>query len=191
MPPDRAKSQKIGHTLPSLAARAQLGDRAALETLLRLLERPLLEHARAIVNDPDMADDVLQETLLRVSRGLGSLREVDWVRAWAFRIATREAIRAARADRDPRRETVDDWNDIQVPAGEAVQPDDDLLDELPGRLEGLPRRAQLVLRMRYLQELSQQEIAEALEIPIGTVKSRIAYGLSCLRRAMVGSAGDR
>jgi RNA polymerase sigma-70 factor (ECF subfamily) len=38
--------------------------------------------------------------------------------------------------------------------------------------------------MRYLQELSQQEIAEALEIPIGTVKSRIAYGLSLLRRTM-------
>jgi len=191
MPPDRKNSLRGVHALPSLAARAQLGDRDALETLLRLLERPLLDHARAIVNDPDTADDVVQETLLRVSRGLGALREVEWVRAWAFRIATRQAIHAARANRDPRRETVDDWNDIQVPADEAAQPDEDLLDELPRRLEELPRRAQLVLRMRYLQELSQQEIAEALEIPIGTVKSRIAYGLSCLRRAMAGSPSDR
>ncbi len=47
----------------------------------------------------------------------------------------------------------------------------------------LPPHAQIAIRMHYLQELSQQEIAEALEIPIGAVKSRIAYGLSALRRA--------
>lgn len=79
---------------------------------------------------------------------------------------------------------LDDWSDFPAPdQGDAVA-GDDLLDELPARLDELPRRAQLALRMRYLQELSQQEIAEALEIPVGTVKSRIAYGLSALRRLM-------
>ena len=170
--------------LPSLAARAQLGDRSALEQLLRALEHPLLDHVRTIVSDLDIADDVLQETLLRVSRKLGTLREPDWVRAWAYRIATREAIRAARADRDPRREAVDDWHEVPSPGAEAAVISEELLDEMPARLEELPRHTQLVLRMRYLQELSQQEIAEALEIPIGTVKSRINYGLTLLRRTM-------
>lgn len=156
----------------------------ALEDLLCALEPPLLDHVRTIVNDQDLADDVMQEALLRVSRALGSLREPEWVRAWAYRIATREAIRAARAERDPRREAIDDWSDFSAPdQGDAVA-GDDLLDELAARLDELPRRAQLALRMRYLQELSQQEIAEALEIPVGTVKSRIAYGLSALRRFM-------
>jgi RNA polymerase sigma-70 factor (ECF subfamily) len=167
-----------------LAARAQLGDQAALESLLRSLEPPLLDHVRTILNDQDLADDVLQETLIRVSRGLRSLREPEWVRAWAYRIATREAIRTARAERGRRSEAVDDWDDFPAPDKEDVVAAGDLLDELPALLNALPGRTQLVLRMRYLQALSQQEIAEALEIPIGTVKSRIAYGLSQLRGMM-------
>jgi RNA polymerase sigma-70 factor (ECF subfamily) len=168
--------------LPSLAARAQLGDRSALDDLLRRLEPPLLDHVRTIVDDNDLADDVLQETLLRVCRGLRSLREPAWVRAWAYRIATREAVRAARRERGRQRALVDAWNDSPAPDCEEPVEDQDFLDELPARLAELPTRTRLVLRMRYLQALSQQEIAEALEIPIGTVKSRIAYGLALLRR---------
>ena len=183
MPTERVRSAKAACFLPSLAARAQLGDRAALERLLRSLEPPLLDHVRTILNDQDLADDVLQETLLRVSRGLGSLREPEWVRAWACRIATREAIRVARGERDRRSEAVDDWDDYPAPDNEEVAARE-LLDELPARIDALPGRTQFVLRMRYLQELSQQEIAEALEIPIGTVKSRIACGLAQIRRMM-------
>ena len=183
MYPDRVRGGAASQ-LPSLAARAQLGDRSALEQLLRALERPLLDHVRTIVSDRDLADDVLQETLLRVSRKLGSLRAPEWIRAWAYRIATREAIRAARAERDSRRETVEDWHDLPAPEAEAAVISEELLDEIKAHLEALPPHAQLVLRMRYLEELSQQEIAEALEIPIGTVKSRINYGLRSLRRTM-------
>jgi RNA polymerase sigma-70 factor, ECF subfamily len=181
MHPDRATRAKT-ESLPSLAARAQLGDRGALERLLRALEVPLLAHVNTIVDDRDLADDVLQEVLLKISRGLGSLRAPDWVRAWAYRITTREAIRVARAERHQRHEAVVDWDDLPAAAGEDVFAPDDAPGEILARLDALPRRAQLVLRMRYLEELSQQEIAEALEIPLGTVKSRIAYGLSALRR---------
>lgn len=184
MHPDRVPRAKAACSLSSLAARAQLGDRGALEDLLRALELPLLDHVRTIVNDQDLADDVLQEALLRVSRALGSLREPEWVRAWAYRITTREAIRAARAGQHPRREAVDDWDGFPAPETDDAVAAEDVLDELRARLAELPRRAQLVLRMRYLQKLSQQEIAEVLEIPVGTVKSRIAYGLSLLRRMM-------
>ena len=58
------------------------------------------------------------------------------------------------------------------------------VEQISGLARGEPRQAQLVLRMRYLQELSQHEIAEALEIPIGMVKSRINYGLTTLRQTM-------
>jgi len=184
MHPDRVPRANAVSSLSSLAARAQLGDRGALEDLLRALELPLLDHVRTIADDQDLADDVLQEVLVRISRALRSLREPEWVRAWAFRIATREAIRATRAERNPRREAVDDWNDFPEPEREDPVAVDDVHDELRAHLAELPRRAQLVLRMRYLQELSQQEIAEVLEIPVGTVKSRIAYGLSVLRRMM-------
>ena len=184
MPHERVTPPKVVFSLSALAARAQLGDREALDELLRALEPPLLDHVRTIVSDQDLADDVLQEALLRISRALGSLREPEWVRAWAYRITTREAIRAARAERNPKREAVDDIDDFPAPEGDVSVGEEGVLDELRARVAELPRRAQLVLRMRYLQELSQQEIAEALEIPVGTVKSRVAYGLAALRRMM-------
>jgi RNA polymerase sigma-70 factor (ECF subfamily) len=77
-------------------------------------------------------------------------------------------------------------DEIQDPIeGEPAIDDEELLAELPGRVAALPAAAQIVLRMHYLQSLTQQEVAEALEIPIGTVKSRIAYGLNRLRTTWV------
>ena len=181
MHPDHVSRRKAD-PLPSLAARVQLGDRGALEKLLRALEPPLLAHVNTIVNDRDLADDVLQEVLLKISRGLGSLREPNWVRAWAYRITTREAIRVVRAERHQRCDAIDDLDDMPAADEEDAVAPDDARDEVLACLDELPRRAQLVLRMRYLEEMSQQEIAEALEIPLGTVKSRLAYGLSVLRR---------
>jgi RNA polymerase sigma-70 factor (ECF subfamily) len=173
--------QPDGQTLGGLAARAQLGDRAALEILLRRLQGPLQDHIEALMRDDDAAADVLQETLWIVCRRLATVRETDWVRAWAYRVATRQALRAMRKAGRVDPERIED-----IPAGydagieEAV--DEAVLDALPGRLAALPPAAQTVLRMHYLQSLTQQEVAEALEIPLGTVKSRISYGLQLLRR---------
>jgi RNA polymerase sigma-70 factor (ECF subfamily) len=166
--------------LPALAARAQLGDRAALEALLRGLQDPLHAHVRLLVRDADLADDVLQETLLLICRKLGTLREPAWVRAWAYRVATREAVRAVARTRERRTEPIDDATEAHARTDEGELGVDDV-ELLMRRVDALPASAQLVVRMHYLQEMSQQEIAAALEIPVGTVKSRLAYGLHRLR----------
>jgi RNA polymerase sigma-70 factor (ECF subfamily) len=179
---DRSAAER---SLPALAASAQLGDRPALEELLRRLQYPLGEHIRGIVRDHDLAADVLQDSLLVICRRLGTVRQTEWVRAWAYRVATREAFRAAKRRRRARGEPVEDLPSLpEVPVVETGV-DEQLLAELPAKLAALPPRTQIVLRMHYLQSLTQQEVAEALEIPIGTVKSRIAYGLTCLRRGWV------
>ena len=184
-PPDTATAPR--RSLPSLAARAQLGDRDALDRLLRQLQSPLLQHVRGIVQDDDLAADVLQDVMLQICRRLRTVREVQWVRAWAYRIASREAVRAARASRGS---VLDDFDaqahELPAPDREDAVLDPELLAELPHRLAALPPAAQIVVRLHYLQELTQPEIAEALEIPLGTVKSRIAYGLAALRRAWSG-----
>jgi RNA polymerase sigma-70 factor, ECF subfamily len=180
--PERVpQSSPAASSLATLAARAQLGDRGALEGLLRALQGVLFEHIRGILRDEDVAADVLQDTLLIICRRLGTVRELQWVRAWAYRVATREAVRAARRASRSGVDALDDWPDLP-----AVVPDEPAVDpalqaRMLARLEALPPRAQTVLRLRYLQELSQAEISEALEIPLGTVKSRLAYGLAALR----------
>ena len=64
-------------------ARAQSGDRAALEALLRDHQQPLYRHVRTITGDSDLAFDVLQSVLWVIARRLGTLRDPRWFRAWA------------------------------------------------------------------------------------------------------------
>lgn len=176
----------VAPALPMLAARAQLGDRGALEMLLRGLQRPLRDHIAGILGDDDLAADVLQDVLFIICRRLSTVRQTQWVRAWAYRVATREAIRSSRRARQAQGELLDDISVIPAPLpDESSIEHDELVATLPARLEALPPAAQVVIRLHYLQSLTMQEIAEALEIPLGTVKSRLAYGLTCLRRTWV------
>lgn len=161
--------------------RAQGDERIALDALLRALQEPLHRHIAAIVREPDLAEDVLQEVLWLVCRKLARLRDPRWVRAWAYRIATREAHRRIRRER--AMVAIDDevLHDVAIPLVEE-SPDDELLARLPALIERLSPASEMVIRMHYLDRLSIAEVAEALELSAGTVKSRLAYGLVTLRR---------
>ena len=164
-------------------ALAQSGDRAALEVLLRDHQQPLYRHVRTITGDADLAFDVLQSALLLIARRLPSLRDPRWFRAWAYRIATREAVRAARRRRRDL-SLFEDAPAIESAAPEAPPLDPWLLRACADRLAALPPAAELTVRLHYLEEMTLVEIAEALEIPVGTVKSRLAYGLARLREQL-------
>jgi len=174
------KRPEPGAGLLLSVVRAQTGDRQALDRLLRDHQAALYRHVRTITGNGDVALDALQNSLLLIARRLGSLRDPRWFRAWAYRIATREAVRASK--RDVRLQL--------LPAEAAAQagppPDPALLRDCADRLDALPAAAQIVVRLHYFEGLTLVEIAEALEIPTGTVKSRLAYGLARLRALMAG-----
>ena len=167
-----------------LIGRAQLGDLGALDILLRAIQEPLFRHVRIVLGDDDAAEDVMQETLLAISRKLRALRDPRWFRAWAYRIATREAVRhARRARRLPQ--GIDPQDLAEVPADDpAGRFEPELIAALPEALTALSPASQLVLRMHYLDEMTHVEVAEALEISVGTVKSRLAYGLAAIRKTV-------
>jgi RNA polymerase sigma factor (sigma-70 family) len=174
----------------TLVVRAALGDAASLDRLLRAIQQPLYDHVAFITRDRDVASDVLQDVLVIVCRSLIRLHDPTLFRAWAFRIATREAIRAVR--RTSRRDiTLDDAAEIaQEPVGEPVF-DAELVAALPALVGELPPACGVVVRLRYLEELSVAEVAEALNVPAGTVKSRAAYGVVLLRRRLSIEEPDR
>ena len=164
-------------------ALAQSGDRGALDVLLRDHERPLYGHIRTIVGDSDLAFDVLQASMLIVARRLPSLRDPRWFKSWAYRIATREAVREAK-----RRKRDAAFLDREVAAEDlAAEPpsfDPALVHACADQVDTLPPAARVVVNLHYFDELTLPEVAEALELPLGTVKSRLAYGLARLRSAM-------
>jgi RNA polymerase sigma-70 factor, ECF subfamily len=82
-----------------LVGRAQSGHTESLDKLLRLLQLPLFRHIESLTRDSDMAEDVLQGTFWTIARKIGQLRDPRLFKAWAYRIATHLAIRAAKKER--------------------------------------------------------------------------------------------
>ena len=165
----------------ALVARAQLGDVEALDRLLRMVQDPVYDHVAYIMRDADAAKDVLQTVLLTVCRTLIQLQDPLLLRAWVFRIATRAAVRELRRSQRGDVMMVEPKPELGIDEGEPLV-DDDLAASLRSLVEELPPACGMAVRLRYLEELSLAEVAEALDVPIGTVKSRIAYGIELLRR---------
>jgi RNA polymerase sigma-70 factor (ECF subfamily) len=160
---------------------AQAGDREALEELLRAAYAPLRRYVTYLVG-ADLADDVLQETSLQIFRKLPHLREPSVFRAWTFRIASRIAFSHLKSARR--------WQPLEdVPPERLVTFDDRLgepVDEAFFRLiERVSPASRAVLLLRYQQDLSVEETAAILEIPVGTAKSRLHYGVTTLRNYLM------
>lgn len=120
-----------------------------------------------------------------IARKLPSLRDARWMRAWAYRIATREAVHRTRAEKRWNEALRGDDLNLLPAESQDEQFDGELLAQIRSRLDSLSPASQVVLRMHYLDGFTHVEIAEALEVAEGTVKSRLAYGLAALRRKVI------
>lgn len=160
---------------------AQSGDREALDRLIRGVERPLYGYVARLCGDPETAKDVLQETLVRICRKLRWLHDPELFRPWAFRIASREAFRMMRRLRG-RREV--DLPEAALEASAVPESAWPVSLDLPAALEGVSPASRAVLLLHYVHEMKLEDVSDVLAIPLGTTKSRLAYGLRCLRRSL-------
>ena len=163
---------------------AQSGDREALGKLLTALEEPLSRYVLHVVRRAELADDILQEVFLRICKSLEFLREPELFRAWAYRIATREAVRALKKERAWSERVDPEVAPEDTAASDPERLDPDVLQRLLAMLEALSPSSRAVIHLHYFDEMSIYEVAEVLDVPPGTVKSRLAYGLAALRRTI-------
>lgn len=119
------------------------------------------------------AEDVAQEALLRAYRRFARLRDPSRFRAWLVRISFRLALDQARsARRREHRETI--WAiNAPRPTAEDIAASHEFEQHLEQAMETLPRKSRLVLLLASMDGHSLDEVAELLQIPIGTVKSRL------------------
>ena len=160
---------------------AQSGDRGALERLLRESYAPLRRYITYLAGAA-LADDILQETSLQIFRKLPHLREPAVFRPWTFRIASRIAF--SHLKRASRWQPLDDApleSLTMVNANLGETPDDAFFV----LLERVSPASRAVLLLHYQHDLSLEESAAILEIPIGTVKSRLHYGVTTLRKHLI------
>lgn len=164
-----------------LVLRAQAGDRAAVEDLLRRTQELLRPYVKAMLRDDDETSDVMQETLIAVYRRLQTLREPRVFTAWARRVATREVFRWARRHRR-KQEFADDRPELSGSEDADGSDFAGLRDRLPELLQDVSPASRAVIALHYIEGLSIEETAAVLDISTGTAKSRLAYGLRALRR---------
>lgn len=169
-----------------LVVRSQLGERASFAQLVHDWHQPVWNYLRRMLGPAHSADDVSQDVWLAVLRGLPRLRTPDRFVPWLFTIARRAVLNQLRATyAEPIPADV-------VPDTAAEDPADAALDRavLVRWLSALPLPEREVLVLFHLGDLSLDECAEVLGIPVGTVKSRLFRARRAVR-ATAAAEGER
>jgi len=168
-----------------LVEQARRGDREAFAVLAGAAVDRLYAVARLILRDTDLAEDAAQEALVRAWRDLPSLREAQRFDAWLYRLTVRACADIGRQRRRWRAElTVVQSEPIQLDRSAELAD----RDELEQALRRLNEAQRTILVLTYFLGFTPGDVAEALDIPVGTAKSRLHYAIEALRAALAADA---
>jgi RNA polymerase sigma-70 factor (ECF subfamily) len=169
-----------------LLIRARGGDRAAFGLLAGDLARRFLPVARRILRDIDLAEDATQQALVAVWRELPQLRDPARFEAWSYRILVRACYAEGRRTRA--------WSpNLRIlpadePADRASLDAVIIRDQLERAIRRLSVDHRTVLVLHHYADMSLERVAQVLEIPLGTVKSRLHHAMHAMRVALDADA---
>ena len=175
-----------------------MGDRSKFEGLISAHLDSLYRTALRMTKNSDDAEDLVQETCLKAFRYFDRFEEGSNIRAWLFKILTNLFInRYRKQTKEPVVVEYDETQDYLLyskmqdgsPDTPASGPEKDLFDRVLGTevdkaINDLPEDFRIVVVMAFIEGLAYEEIAEALSVPMGTVKSRLHRGRKLLQKAL-------
>jgi len=170
-------------------ASAQQGNRDALEQLLENYYDFVFSICRRITGNIDDANEATQETLISVARNIASFKSTAKFSTWVYRIATNASLDEIR--KKSRRAT-SEFNEETVMPKSTQSLEDSLIDsiDIDIALQRLPEEFRIVLVLRDQLGTSYEEISEILDVPSGTVKSRIARARQKMKVEILGNKND-
>jgi RNA polymerase sigma-70 factor, ECF subfamily len=174
-----------------LLSRARGGNLFAFEEIVKRYQRRVYATAMRIVRRHDVADDVVQEAFLRAHQALDRFDLARPFGPWICRIAANLAVNHVRSPQSREEALPEAHAETPVPGGSPLAGvlDEEARRQLARALESLSSDQRAVFVLRVFEELSYKEIAEALEISIGTVMSRLSRGRERLREALTPYLG--
>ena len=168
-----------------LVTRAQNGDRNAFSELVRTHAQGALNVVYRMCGDMQVAEDAAQETFIQAWLRLQSYRPQASFRNWLYRIAVNTAIDMLRKEKRILPGAVEDLNLTDAsPSPETLVTNSEQTEMVQDAVLALPDASRAVLVLREFEGFSYQEIAEALDIPVGTVMSRLNYARKLLREKL-------
>lgn len=168
-----------------LIHRLATGDEEALNVLMDRYGAPLLHFAHRLVGDMQLAEEIFQDTMLKAWQQATQFRLDGHLKAWLFRVARNNAIDHMRKKRVP----MEEYSSSLETAATTFRPEREaerswLSFEVLQSIAELPTVYREVIELRFFQQLGYQEIAGALGIPLGTVKSRLNYAIQRLTKIL-------
>jgi RNA polymerase sigma-70 factor, ECF subfamily len=166
---------------------------------------PLYTAALRMTRNTADAEDLVQETYLKAYRGFGGFEQGTNLKAWLYRILTNTFINSYRSKkRRPEESELDEVEDLYLyrrlggleAAAAGRSAEDELMDlitdqEVKDAIEALPEQFRMAVLLADVEGFSYKEIAEILDIPIGTVMSRLHRGRKALQKALFDFASNR
>jgi len=184
----------------ALVRRLQEGDRAAFARLVEEYSPQIYGQALRMMQDPAEAEEILQETFLQVVRHIDDFRGQSQLGTWLYRIATNQALMRLRRKR-PASLSLEDAGQNEretlLPSADwSKRPEAELLDreareEMERAITELPDSLRVVFLMRDVQGMSTAETAEALDLSISAVKSRLLRARLKLRNELSAYFSER
>jgi RNA polymerase sigma-70 factor, ECF subfamily len=176
-----ADRSRLGRNAPDdvLATAAARGDRRALEMLLERHADRIHAVCRRIIGHPEDALDATQEAMIAIARGIARFDGRSAFTTWLYRVATNAAIDEGRR-RTRRPQPVESLPDTVVGRGSSIEARVDARVDVDAALARLPEEFRVAVVLRDLCDLDYAAIADALALPPGTVRSRIARGRAAL-----------
>ena len=182
-----------------------MADPATFSELAMPFMGPLYSAALRMTRNPADAEDLVQETYLRAFRGFASFEEGTNLKAWLYRILTNTFINQYRAaKRRPEQSDIDDVEDLYLyrrlggleAAMAGRSPEAEVIESIPDAevkeaLESLPEQFRMAVLLADVEGFAYKEIADILEIPIGTVMSRLHRGRKQLQKRLWDYAVER
>jgi len=195
-----AQLREEGPPEAELVDRARKGDHAAFRILVERYQDRVYGLARRILRDPELARDAVQEGFLKAYAGLERFEGRSGFYTWLYRLVFNQCIDMKRRDRSARHDEWDDEIARDVAPGADAPPlpvgteladpakayhRGQLREALAAAIESLPEDARRTLVLREVDGLSYEEIAKALQIPKGTVMSRLHYARRRVRDTLI------
>ena len=168
-----------------LVQQVQAGQQKAFDLLVAKYQRRIYRLVLRFIRDPALAEDVAQETFLRAYRAIGQFRGESQFYTWLYRIAVNTAKKAISDDiRDPTVSEGDaSGHDEETfsptelltnhETPESILVSKEIVQTVNAAMESLPEDLRMAITLREIEGLSYEDIAEAMQCPIGTVRSRI------------------
>ena len=164
-----------------LLLRCQIGDRQAFAELIERYQKPLRYFISRLLDDTQMTEDVFQDIWLTVIKRICTLRDLDAFAPWLYRIARNKVYDHLRKKRvlSELNEVIVTENNVQE---ETFSPED--AAQIHRCLQRLRPGHKEVLMLRFLEQMSYEQIAQVVNCTIGTVRSRIHYAKRALKKEM-------